>query len=159
MTGPPRTRRTSEDTPDDSVTEARLIALERSVAELNKWRGSVAASLEVDPISPALAPEAPATTCEQTLSFLPYVYSAFGKYHRVVVGHPNPPRHWITFCGWHFGTSSTAEGSDSLPGCYKLYCDRCFKEERRMAKAAAEGQVSRVGMVPSEPCHLRDLVA
>ena len=36
---------------------------------------------------------------------------------------------------------------------------RCFKEERRMAKAAAEGQVSRVGMVPSEPCHLRDLVA
>ena len=90
-----------------------------------------------------MAPEAPATTCEPTLSFLPYVYSAFGQYHRVVVGHPNPPRHWITSCGWHFGTSSTAEGSESLPCCYKLYCTAALRRRggwpRRLRKARFRG--------------------
>ena len=141
-------------------TESRLVALEHSVAELSQWRCNVAASLEANPVAPACAPDAPLPAVVKTplspLSFLPFVYSAYGKYHRVVVGNPSPPRLWHTVCGWHFGTVATAECRESLPSCYKLMCDRCFNEERKIAKAEAEHQVSRAGMVPSVPYRLRD---
>ena len=150
----------------EAGARARIDVLEASMADLLHWRETVAARLEALPVEtvaerleklPVVIAESsslpsPVDTSD-IIAFFPYVVSAFGKHHRVIIGPPNATEHWMTFCGWPFGSSRQAERSTELPLCYKSLCDNCFREERLMAKADSERAVSRVGVVTSLPRH------
>ena len=85
-----------------------------------------------------------ATTVAVPLMHEPYVQSRYGKFHRVSIGHPARPANWMTLCGWSFGYSPEASARSSTPIWYQALCERCFTQEREMAKQNARAGVSEV---------------
>jgi hypothetical protein len=152
----PRKRNRGSGSTDGSAQQAailhRLAMVEAEVAKLAAWRTEVASTLSSSASVPAPVPPLDSVVIQSCrMESHPYILSKYGRYHVVVLGYPENPRHWVTACGWRFGASLGASPIASLPGFYKAYCERCLTAEREQAKAAAKVLVSEDGPVHKSP--------
>ena len=132
---------------DMQALERRVTATEKQLRELGELRELVTTAAPLENVTPAVPPpdDIPDHWLAVAQAF-PYVSSAFDKVHRVVVGYPEHPRLWRTQCGWPFGLSDVAVPAVSMPRGHVSMCERCFRVERRVAKAEAAIRVSEVGV-------------
>ena len=152
----PRKRIRTSGTTDSAAQHAailhRLAIVEAEVAKLAGWRAEVANTLASSASLPAPVPAIESVVVQTgRREAHPYILSKYGRFHVVVLGYPENPRHWVTACGWRFGASVGASPVASLSGFYKAYCERCLTAERELAKAAAKDLVSEDGPVHKSP--------
>ena len=126
----------------------KVAELENVVAMLQNNRGLWCLSIqpELQVAVPSLPPaDAPVPVNLIGSEFFPFVASSdrcsgtdrVGKVHKVVVGPPSSHLLWRTWCGWHFGGSAGASPVHTLPGSYKLMCERCHPVVRSAARDVA----------------------
>ena len=152
----PRKRNRTNGTTDSAAQHAailhRLATVEAEVAKLAEWRAEVSNTLAASASRPAPLPAIEAVVVQTgKREAHPYILSKYGRFHVVVLGYPENPRHWVTACGWRFGASVGASPVASLSGFYKAYCEKCLTAERELAKTAAKDLVSEDGPVQKSP--------
>ena len=127
--------------------DQRLSSAEAQLRDLTEWRNSLTTLTPVGQVVEArVVGEVVQPTNADVDYHFPFVRSIREVTHKVRVGYPNHPHQWRARCGWQFGLADVAVPLMEHPTCHKSLCDRCFKTEKKAARAAALVRVREVGV-------------